>query len=97
MAEDVHKRNVVAVDAQQVGDDIVLTIMGSFVEPTLQRLSVTGIEADGTPISADFPNAPPHPGDTLTLTGAGNPGQDHIVAVAELADGLQQVVLDTCV
>ena len=65
--------------------------------PRLHALTVTGTEADGTAITGSFANTPPAIGDTLTLTGAGNPGRDRVIVVAELVDGSRQVVLDTVV
>ncbi|HIH04239.1 MAG TPA: hypothetical protein HA263_10490, partial [Methanoregulaceae archaeon] len=58
---------------------------------------ITGTGADGTAITGSFANTPPAIGDTLTITGAGNPGSDHVVVVAELVDGSRQVVLDAVV
>ena len=85
----------IAVSAQQQGDDIVLTYMGGQDSAMISRITGTGV--DGTAITGVFPHTPPAIGDTLTLTGAGNPGRDHVVVVAELVDGSRQVVLDVVV
>jgi FlaG/FlaF family flagellin (archaellin) len=97
MAADVTRTLAIAISAHQNGDDILLTYMDGRDVPSLARLVVTGEEADGTAISDSFPNTPPAVGDTLPLTGAGNPGGDHVVVVAELVDGSRQVVLDVVV
>lgn len=45
----------------------------------------------GTPLRSDNPTAV---GDSLMVTGAGNPGRDRVVVTATLVDGSVQIVLD---
>ena len=97
IAADVTRTVAIAVSAHQEGDDIVLTYMGGKDNPSLSLLDITGTEADGTPITGSFTGTPPAVGDTLTITGAGNAGSDHVVVVAQLVDGSRQVVLDVVV
>lgn len=54
----------------------------------------SGAEADGTAFGGSFASAPPAVEDILTLPGAGNHGNDHVVVVAELVDGSRLVVID---
>lgn len=63
----------------------------------LYRLDVAGTEAGGTAIKDSFANTPPATGDTLTISGAGTAGNDHVVVVAKLVDGSRQVVLDVSI
>ncbi len=97
MAGGVTRTVVIAVSAHQQDDNIVLTLEGRRDVPMLFKLTVTGTEADGTAIAGSFANTPPVIGDTLVIPGDGNPGNDHVVVVAELVDGSRQVVLDTVV
>ncbi len=97
MAAGITRTVAIAVSVHQNGDDIVLTYEGGRDVPVLYHLDITGTEADGTPISGSFADTPPTAGDTLTLPGAGSPGSDHVVVVAQLVDGSRHVVLDISV
>lgn len=95
MAAGVTRTVATAVSAEQAGNDIVLTYEGDRNVPTLYLLDATATAEDGATIAGSFPNTPPAAGDTLTIAGAGNPGPDHLIVIAELSDGSRQVVLDT--
>jgi FlaG/FlaF family flagellin (archaellin) len=97
MAAGVTRTVAIAVSAHQEGDDIVVTYEGGRDVPSLHALDVTATAEDGTAIARSFVNTPPAVGDVLTLPGAGNPGSDHVVVVAQLVDGSRQVVLDVWV
>ena len=97
MAAGVTRTVVIAVSAHQQGDDIVLTYEGGRDVPMLYRLDITATAEDGAAIEDTFDNTPPAVGDTRTLPGAGNPGSDHVVVVAQLVDGSRHVVLDVSV
>jgi FlaG/FlaF family flagellin (archaellin) len=97
MAADVTRTVAIAVSAEQSGDGVVLTYMGGRDVPSLHALDVTVTAEDSTTVGGPFPGTPPAVGDVLTLPGAGTPGSDHVVVVAELVDGSRQVVLDVTV
>lgn len=95
MSGNVDTQKMVAATATQQDTSIVVTYQGGADYLSVTNLTVTVTNSTGgTPVNESF-NGTPEVGWSCTFNGT--EGRDHIVVVAEFADGSSQVVLDTFV
>ncbi len=89
MGSNVKKTYVVSATASQQGSDIVITYQGGPDHQSVDYINVT------SPCTNSTTN--PTVGSSLTCTGSGTSGRDHVVVTATFLDGTTQVILDTYV
>lgn len=94
MSGNVDTQKRVAATATQQGTSIVVTYQGGADYLSVTNLTVTVTNSTGEAVK-NSSNGTPEVGWSCTFNGT--EGRDHIVVVAEFADGSSQVVLDTFV
>ena len=94
MSGNVDTQKRVAATATQQGTSIVVTYQGGADYLSVTNLTVTVTNSTGETVK-NSSNGTPEVGWSCTFNGT--EGRDHIVVVAEFADGSSQVVLDTFV
>ncbi|MBO8180842.1 MAG: type IV pilin N-terminal domain-containing protein, partial [Archaeoglobus sp.] len=93
MGSSVKKTYNVAVTAQQLGDNVTVTLVGGPDVQSLQSISVNCTASDGTTDSGTLDTTV---GSTITLN-CGTGGADRVLVVGKFKDGTEQVLLDTTV